>query len=149
MLMPKRRNIEGITLVELLVVMVLFAMIAGLAGPPMGRILDKLQLQRTASDLATQFRKASAAARAAQAPIAAIYGNHEFRFIRNTDRVATFKLPASIAPAAPGETTAILFLPSGQIVGGDQLQLHDEQGRAAIIRMSFLDGISITTVTTR
>jgi type II secretion system protein H len=147
--MPKRRTNRGITLIELLVVMVLLALAASLVGPSMGRVLDKLLLQRTASELATQFRKASAAARADQTPIAATYGNHEFRFVKNMDRLATVKLPASIALPEQSETTAILFLPSGQIIGADHLQLHDEHGREAIIRMSFLEGISVTTVKSR
>jgi type II secretory pathway pseudopilin PulG len=135
------------TLIELLVVMVLAALMAGLAGPPISRVLDKLLLQRTASELATRFRKAAATARAQQTPVMAAYGNKEFRFIQSRDLLGNFRLPPSIAPG-DGGTTTFLFLPSGQIVGGDRLQLHDESGREAVIRMSFLEGIRVVAATT-
>jgi type II secretion system protein H len=146
--MSRGRNERGMTLIEILVVMVLLAFLAGLVGPSIGRGLDKLLLQRTASELVARFRKAAAVARAAQTPVAVTYGNHEFRFFKNSDRLADFRLPASIAPASGSETATFLFLPSGQIVGAEHLQLHDEHGRDVIIRMDFLDGIRVIAKTT-
>src|SRR5262245_37914202 len=134
---------RGITLVELLVVMVLIAIISGIVGPPVANRLENLSLQTTASQLAAAFRKAQAEARVSQAPVAAAYTAHQFHFLKGTKEIGTFSLPDSISPVFEDGSETSLLLPSGQIAGFDRLQLLNRNGRKAVIGFGFINGIAV------
>jgi len=134
---------RGITLVELLVVMVLIAIISGIVGPPVANRLENLSLQTTASQLVAAFRKAQAEARVSQTPVAATYSAHQFHFLKGTKEIGTFSLPVSISPSFESGSDTSIFLPSGQIAGLDHLQLLNRNGRKAVIGLGFISGIAV------
>src|SRR5215510_11068872 len=136
--MDDHRNVRGITLVELVVVIVLIGILSSIVGPSIAGRLDNLSLQTTATQLAAQFRKAQAQARVAQTPIAAVYSNHEFHFLNGAQEVGSFALPRSVSPSFADGTDTFLLLPSGQIAGADRLELLNEAGRKAVIEFSLL-----------
>jgi type II secretion system protein H len=133
---------RGTTLIELLVVLVLIALVSGLVGPAIGARIDSVSLQNTAIGLASQFRKAQALARADQTPIVAVYANQEFRFLKKSREVANFKLPPAISPVS--EIGAFVFLPTGQIVAPNVIELENARGRRVRIDAGSLKGIVVS-----
>jgi type II secretion system protein H len=132
---------RGITLIELLVVMALIGLVSGIVGPSVARRFDAIALQTTGTQLAAELRKAQAVARADQIPVAMTYADHVFRFWRKGAPVASFQLPASIAPVSQNVPTYV-FLPSGQIIGADALEIENQRGRKMRIKTDLLSGIA-------
>ncbi len=130
------------TLIEVMVVLALIGLLAGIVGPSAARSLDRVVLQSTATQLAAQCRKAQASARVEQSPVAMIYAAHEFRFFKKENQIGVFRLPAaiSIESAAPA---GYVFLPTGEILGPDRIELRDQRGAHAILAMDFLKGIRV------
>jgi type II secretion system protein H len=137
----ERSDVRGITLIELLVVMVLIALVGGIVGPAVSRQIDAIALQTAATDLAAQLRRAQAVARVNQVPVAMTYSNKTFQFWKSTKPVATYALPGSILPAH--DIPTYVFLPSGQILGGDTLELQNQRGRKIAIHTETLQGITL------
>ena len=135
-------NVRGITLIEMLVVLVLIGLMASLVGPAVAQRFDAIALQTTATELAAQLRRAQAVARAEQVPVAMTYSDHVFRFWKTQKPVAAYNLPVSISPVAH-DLPAYVFLPSGQIIGADALELQNGRGRKISIKADFLSGISV------
>ena len=136
-------RVRGITLVELMVVMVLIAILSGIVGPAIARRFENLSLQTNATQLAAKFRKAQAEARITQTPVAATYRGHAFHFLRGTKEIGSFPLASSISPIFENGLDTFLLLPSGQIAGPEQLQLLNQNSRKAVIELSFLNGIAV------
>ena len=136
------RSIRGITLIEMLVVMVVIGLAASVAGPAIASRFDTIALQTTATELAAQLRRAQAVARADQVPVAMTYSKHAFRFWKTEKAVASYNLPASISPVASDIPTYV-FLPSGQIIGADSLDLQNDRGRKISIKTDLLNGITV------
>ena len=134
---------RGITLIELLVVMVLIALVGSIVGPAVARQIDAIALQTTATELAAQLRRAQAVARANQVPVAMTYSNKTFQFWMSEKPVAAYALPGSISTVARDVPT-YLFLPSGQIVGADSLELQNERGRKIAIHTETLKGVTVS-----
>jgi type II secretion system protein H len=130
----------GITLIELLVVMAVIGLVSGIAGPAIARRFDAIALQTTGTQLAAELRKAQAVARADQIPVAMTYADHGFRFWKKGTPVATFQLPASITPVSE-DVPIYIFLPSGQILGADVLEIENQRGRKMKIKTDLLSGI--------
>lgn len=126
----------------MLVVMVLIALVAGIAAPALARRFDTIALQAAATDLASQLKRAQAVARSNQIPVAMTYSDHTFRFWKTDKPIATYDLPRAISPVQR-ELPTYVFLPSGQIVGGDDLELQNERGRKIEIKMDLLSGIAV------
>jgi type II secretion system protein H len=139
-----RHEERGTTLIELLVVLVLIALVSGLVGPAIGARIDNISLQSTATDLASQLRKAQALARAEQVPIVAVYANQEFRFLKQSKEVGSFKLPTAITLVS--DAGAFVFLPTGQILAPHAIELENARGRRVRIDVSSLKGIAVQTV---
>jgi general secretion pathway protein H len=137
------RNVRGITLIEMLVVLVVIGLAASVVGPAVSRRFDTITLQTTATELAAQLRRAQAVARADQVAIAMTYSDHGFRFWKAEKAVAFYNLPASISPVASDIPTYV-FLPSGQILGADNLDLQNDRGRKISIKTDFLNGITVS-----
>ncbi len=135
------RNVRGITLIEMLVVLVVIGLAASVAGPAISRRFDTIALQTTATELAAQLRRAQAVARADQLPIAMTYSDHTFRFWKVEKAVAFYDLPPSISPAS--EIPTYVFLPSGQILGANSLDLQNDRGRKISIKTDLLNGITV------
>jgi prepilin-type N-terminal cleavage/methylation domain-containing protein len=139
--MDKGRSTRGITLVELLVVMVLIAIIGSLVAPSVAAALENLSLETTASQLAAQFRKAQAQARITQTAVAAVYSGREFRFLKGPDPIGTFSLPASISVALEEGASTFVLLPSGQVAGPARFELLNRHGRKVVVELGLLSGI--------
>jgi general secretion pathway protein H len=135
-------NVRGITLIEMLVVLVVIGLAASVAGPAIASRFDTIALQTTATELAAQLRRAQAVARADQVPVAMTYSDHTFRFWKTEKAVASYNLPASISPVGSDISTYV-FLPSGQIIGADSLDLQNDRGRKISIKTDLLNGITV------
>jgi type II secretion system protein H len=134
---------RGVTLIEMLVVLMLIALIGSVAGPFLSQRFDAIKLQSTATELAAQLKRAQAVARADQVPIAMTYTEQTFRFWKSSKPVAVYTLPSSISPVVRDFPTYV-FLPSGQILGADVLELRNERGRRVTIKTDSLSGISVS-----
>jgi len=135
------RHSRGITLLELMVVIVLMAIISGIVGPTIANRLETLTLRTTATQLAAQFKKAQAQARVSQTMVGAVYSEHEFRFLQGQKQIGSFLLPDSISPSFDNGNDTFILFPSGQIAGPERLQLVDQSGKKAVIELNFLQGI--------
>jgi prepilin-type N-terminal cleavage/methylation domain-containing protein len=135
-------NVRGITLIEMLVVLVLIGLIGSIVGPAVAQRFDAIALQTTATELAAQLRRAQAVARAGQIPVAMTYSDHVFRFWKSRKPVAVYNLPVSVSPVTHDLPTYI-FLPTGQIIGADILDLQNGRGRKISIKTDLLGGISV------
>ncbi|HEY2383233.1 MAG TPA: prepilin-type N-terminal cleavage/methylation domain-containing protein [Terriglobia bacterium] len=139
----RRSANRGITLIEMLVVMVLIAMIGSIVGPAVVRRFDTITLQTTATELASQLRRAQAVARADQSPVEMTYSDHVFQFWKSSKPVASYTLPAAVTPVNHN-LPAFVFLPSGQILGAEALELQNERGRRIAIKTDLLSGITVS-----
>jgi type II secretion system protein H len=137
----RRGDFRGITLIELLVVLTLVALISSVAGPAVARQFDAIALRSSATEFAALLRRAQAVARAAQVPVVMTYKDHEFRFWEKSKLVSQYTLPASITPAAH-DIPAYVFLPSGQIIGGDALEFQNQRGRKIRVKTDLLGAIT-------
>jgi type II secretion system protein H len=133
---------RGVTLVELMVVMVLIAILSGIVGPSIANRLENLSLQTAATQLAAQLRKAQAEARVSQTPVIAGYAGRKFRFMKETKEIGAFSLPDSVSVVFENGIDTLLLLPSGQVAGAENLQLVNRRGRKATIQLSWLEGIT-------
>jgi hypothetical protein len=70
------------------------------------------------------------------------YSNRTFQFWKSAKPVASYALPASISPVKDDVSTYV-FLPSGQIIGADSLELRNERGRKIAIRTEALKGVGV------
>jgi prepilin-type N-terminal cleavage/methylation domain-containing protein len=133
---------RGITLIEMLVVLVLLGLVGSLVGPAVAQRFDMIALQTAATELASQLRRAQAVARANQTPVAMTYSDHTFRFWKAGRPVASYNLPPAISPVQH-DLPIYLLLPSGQIVGADQLELQNGRGKKIAIKTDLLSGIAV------
>jgi hypothetical protein len=74
-------------------------------------------------------------------PVAAVYSEHQFRFLQGKKEVGSFVLPSSISPSFESGGDTFILLPSGQIAGPERFRLLNQSGRKAVIELNFLDGI--------
>ena len=133
------------TLIEVIVVLFIIALASAVAGPAVMNRLDNLALQSTATELIAELRRADLAARTERIPIVCAYDTHQFRFLKKTSPISTYDLPPSVAVLSAPQPATFLFLPSGQILGPDHIELQNARGRHATIRVSFLGGIALAS----
>jgi prepilin-type N-terminal cleavage/methylation domain-containing protein len=136
--MSRSKGFErGVTLVELLIVMVLLASTAALVAPAFSRGLDNFSLRSTGKRLAAEFRRAQLEARLSQNNIWVAFNEGRFAFHRGDAIERIFELPSGIEIVRQGigESIVYTFLGSGQVVGPRRISLINTRGRTASLRL--------------
>ena len=123
---------SGITLIEMLVVMVLLSLAAAFVGPAVGSGLDGMALRSTGRRLVSVFRQAQAEARMSQETMAARVESGQVSFLTTADSIRTVELNSTIR-IGDGQASTYLFLGSGHILGPERLEIQHENGRSAAI----------------
>lgn len=140
------KTCRGATLIELLVVLIVIALVSSIVGPAIAKQVDNISLQSAATQLAAQFRKAQALARADDSAVLMTYADRQFRFFEQsgdkTRLFAAYDLPASISVVST-DFGVYLFLPSGQIVAPGRVELKNTRGRAFRIETDILKGVGV------
>jgi prepilin-type N-terminal cleavage/methylation domain-containing protein len=129
----------GVTLVELLVVMVILSVALTIVTPSMTRSYDAWTLRSTGQRTVALFRFASDAARRDGKNIAGYYSNHRLVLLRDNSILKEVEIPPSITiqPEKPG---GAVFLSSGQIVETQPFVLQNDRGRKITVEVGPLPG---------
>lgn len=118
-----RKFIRGITLIELIVVLSIVGLAIIVASPPLLKVIDRFALDSTGHQLVTAFRTARNEARLGQQELLGTFSGDEFVLVRGDQRVTRIKLPGRVEVQIIGKQAEYSFLPSGQILGGERLEL--------------------------
>jgi general secretion pathway protein H len=118
-----RERSRGITLLEMLVVVALIALIAGLSYPSVGRGLDTIRLRGGADDLAAFLASAMASVERTESPMELRFSFDDATVVAAGPLVAarTLRLPDGVRIEAlyrrrnePGETErSVMLMPGG------------------------------------
>lgn len=120
-----RRPAAGFTLIEMVAVMTLVALMAGVAMPAMQRWFDSISTRAQLSEVSVQFQRlASRAALLSQTVVLSKDTWDE----KMSDGEAVLALPEGWSIAGPG-TTAVTFFHSGVCDGGTVELLGPQQRR--------------------
>ena len=130
---------KGVTLVELLVVLVIISIVLGLTAPSMGRSYENWTLRTAGRRTVAFFRMASDVARRDGTDVAGYYADHRITLLRNGSVFRELEIPASIA-VRPGKPLGAVFLPTGQIIASEPFVLENERGRQMVVEVGPLPG---------
>ena len=130
---------RGITLVELLVVMVILSIALGLVAPSMANSYQSWQLRSAGRRTAALFRYASDLARRDGTDLAGYYSDHRFVVLRKGSVLKTLEIPASLN-VKPEKPKGAVFLSTGQILAGGPFVIENEKGRRMIVEVGPLPG---------
>jgi prepilin-type N-terminal cleavage/methylation domain-containing protein len=130
---------KGVTLVELLVVLVIMAVALSMVSPSMSNSYENWQLRSTGRQVLATLRFASQTARREAVNLTGFYRDHQFFVIRNGVIVKQIDIPESVTlePAAP---LGAAFLPTGQILAAQEFTLTNKRGRKMTIRFGPMAG---------
>lgn len=130
---------KGITLVELLVVMVILSIALGLVVPSMANSYQSWQLRSAGRRTAALFRYASDLARRDGTDLAGYYADHRIVVVRKGSVVKTLEIPASMN-VKPEKPKGAVFLSTGQILASEPFVIENEKGRRMIVEVGPLPG---------
>ena len=130
---------NGITLVELLVVMAVLSIAMALVVPSVNKGYENWMLRSAGNRTVAFFRMASDSARRDGTNIAGYYSDHRFVLIRNGSVFKQLAIPASIN-ARPEKPGAAVFLPSGQVLVSEPFVLENSRGRRITVEVGPLPG---------
>lgn len=133
------RSQRGITLVELLVVMVILSIALGIVAPSMANSYQSWQLRSAGRRTAALFRFASDLARREGTDLASYYSDHRFVVLRKGSVLRTLEIPASIS-VKPEKPRGAVFLPTGQILASEPFVMENERGRRMVVTIGPLPG---------
>ena len=114
---------RGVTLIELLVVLAILAIALVLTGPSIQRSVEKFDLNSTGHRLVSAFRLARHEARVGQREVLGRLSGDEFVLLRGEQRLNGVTLPKGLEVEPGQRQIAYSFLPSGQILGPERIQL--------------------------
>jgi prepilin-type N-terminal cleavage/methylation domain-containing protein len=130
---------SGITLVELLVVMVILAISLSVVIPSLGNSYDNWLLRSTGRQTVAFFRAASDTARRDATDIAGFYDDHRLVLMRNGSIFKRLDIPDSIT-VRPGKPRGIVFLSTGQAVASEPFVFENQRGRRVVVEPGPLPG---------
>jgi len=130
---------KGVTLVEVLVVMIVLAISLAVTVPSVGQSYDNWQLRSTGRRAAAMFRSASGMARRKGSEIAGYYAERKLVLIQQGKTLNALDIPTSIT-TRPEKPQAVMFLPSGQIISSEPFVFANERGRSVVIEFGPLPG---------
>src|SRR5258707_67554 len=122
---------RGVTLVELLVVLVVIGVALSIVAPSMTNSYDAWQLRSTGRELLAILRFAAQNARGAS--LICYYKDGQFVAARDGSVVKKIDIPSSIVvePKAP---RGAMFLPTGQMVSVNEFTLTNQRGKRIVVR---------------
>jgi len=135
---PDRQQ-RGVTLVELLVVLVILSIALTVVVPTMSNSYEKWMLRSAARRTVALFRFASDVARKKGTNITGYYADHG---VLLADKGSVFKrleIPASIT-VRPEKPRAAVFLPTGQIISSEPFVLESQRGKKMVLEFGPLPG---------
>ena len=130
---------RGVTLVELLVVMVILSIALGLVGPSLTSSYDSWMLRSAGRRTASLFRLASDVARREGSDVAGYYADHRVFLLRKGAVFKELEIPASIT-VQPEKPRGAVFLATGQIIASEPFVLENQRGRQMTIEFGPLPG---------
>jgi prepilin-type N-terminal cleavage/methylation domain-containing protein len=133
------RSSHGVTLVELLVVLVVLSIALSIVIPSLGNSYDTWVLRSNSRKAVALFRFASDTARRNGSDIAGYYDDHRLVLLRNGTILREIEIPASVI-VSPKKPRGAVFLSTGQIVSSQQFVLENNRGRRASITFGPLPG---------
>jgi prepilin-type N-terminal cleavage/methylation domain-containing protein len=139
---------RGITLVELLVVMVILSMALAVVVPSMSNTYENWVLRSASRRTVALFRLASDVARRDGSEVAAYYKSNRIVLLRDTSIYKQLEIPASIT-VRPEQPAGAVFLPSGQILASEPFVFENARGRKMIVQVGPLLGQISATEATR
>jgi prepilin-type N-terminal cleavage/methylation domain-containing protein len=130
---------RGVTLVELLVVLVIISMTLAIVTPSIGNSYENWVLRSTARRTAALFRYASDVARRDGVNVAGFYAEHRFVLRREGSILKELNIPASIT-VRPDKDAGAVFLATGQVLVKEPFVLENERGRRMTVEIGPLPG---------
>jgi prepilin-type N-terminal cleavage/methylation domain-containing protein len=118
-----RITARGVTLIELLVVLAILGIALALAGPATQKAVERFALNSSGHQLVSAFRQARHEARLGQREVLGKLLGDEFVLMRGDQRLKGIKLPKDVEVESSERQIAYSFLPSGQILGPERIQL--------------------------
>jgi prepilin-type N-terminal cleavage/methylation domain-containing protein len=134
-----RRFESGITLVELLVVMVILSIALGITVPSMARSYQNWVLRSAGRRTAALFRFASDFARKDGTDLVGYYADHRFILLRKGTVLKELPIPSSIN-VRPQKPQGALFLFTGQILATEPFVLENDRGRRMTVSVGPFPG---------
>jgi prepilin-type N-terminal cleavage/methylation domain-containing protein len=130
---------DGVTLVELLVVLVILSIALSIVVPTLASNYERFVLRSAARRTVALFRSASDMAQRSGSDIAGYFDEQHFVLLRNGVLYRQFEMPTSIqvTPSRPG---GAVFLSTGQILAAEPFVLKNARGRSAQIVVGSLPG---------
>ena len=132
-------NSKGVTLVELLVVLVLVSIALSIVMPSFGKTYETWVLRSVSRKTVVLFRFASDTARRHGSDIAGYYDDHRLVLLENGSVLKAMDIPGSVL-VSPQKPRGVIFLSTGQIVSSQQFVLEDNRGRKTSITFGPLPG---------
>jgi prepilin-type N-terminal cleavage/methylation domain-containing protein len=129
----------GVTLVELLVVLVILSLALAIVVPPMTNSYDNWTLRAAGRRTVALFRFASDVARRDGSELAGYYANHRMVLLRKGSIFKELEIPASIT-VRPEKPRGAVFLPTGQIIAAESFVFENDRGRRMIVEAGPLPG---------
>jgi Tfp pilus assembly protein FimT len=114
---------RGITLIELLVILAILGVALALAGPATQKALERFALNSSGHQLVSAFRLARHEARLGQREVLGTLSGGEFVLHRGEQRLKGVKLLNDVEVESSDRQVSYSFLPSGQILGPERIQL--------------------------
>lgn len=135
----RRGGRNGVTLVELLIVLVILSIALSIVLPALNKGYESWLLRTSGQRIAALFRSASDTARREGVEIAGYCEDDRLVLLRKGAIYRELTLPMSIgvSPQKPG---GVVFLPTGQILSSDTFVLASTAGRKATIVFGPLPG---------
>jgi len=130
---------RGITLVELIVVMVILSMALALVVPSMANSYQNWMLRSAGRRTVALFRFASDVARRDGTDLAGYYENHRLVVLRNGSIFKELEIPTSIT-VHPEKPRSVVFLYTGQLIAPEPFVLENERGRRFTVEVGPLPG---------
>lgn len=129
----------GVTLVEILVVLVILSIALSVVVPTVGKTYENWVLRSTGRRAAALFRYGEETARRYGANVACYQHNQTLVLSRSGSIIKTLEIPASIT-VQPQEPKGAFFLPTGQIVASEPFVLQNRRGRKVRVEFGPMPG---------
>ena len=130
---------RGVTLVELLVVLVILSIALSIVVPSMSNSYENWALRSTGRRTVALFRFASDAARRDGTEIAGYYDDHRLVLLRKGSMFKELAIPTSIT-VRPERPKGAVFMTTGQIVTPEPFVLESARGRKVTVEFGPLPG---------
>ena len=125
---------RGVTLVELLVVMVIISMALAVVAPSLAGSYENWMLRTAGRRTVALFRLASDVARRDGSELAGYYADNRIFLLRKGTIFKQLDIPASIT-VNPQQPSGAVFLPSGQIIASEPFVFENSRGRRMIVEV--------------